>query len=165
VQGATPVGLISAPYFSLVTAEIPYGGLAPGDGFTNLGGPTGSASTTIENIGNTGLDQELDGSAMCPPFVSTSSDCSLAGTSTVFAESQQFGTSTSITYGGVGAFTLPTTTIASPELLDLNVVETVATSTYAQGLTYWGIAVPGTVTVAGTYTGLNTFYQVIDADW
>ena len=165
VQGATPVGLISAPYFSLVTAEIPYGGLAPGDGFSNLGGPTGSASTTIENIGNTGLDQELDGSAMCPPFVSTSSDCSLAGTSTVFAESQQFGTSTSITYGGVGAFTLPTTTIASPELLDLNVVETVATSTYAQGLTYWGIAVPGTVTVAGTYTGLNTFYQVIDADW
>jgi hypothetical protein len=164
-QGASPVALISAPYFSLVTAEIPYGGLAPGDGFTNLGGPTGSASTTIENIGNTGLDQELDGSAMCPPFVSTSSDCSLAGTSTVFAQSQQFGTSTSFAYNSANAFSLPTTTISSPALLDLNVPETVATSTYAQGITFWGIEVPGAVTVAGEYTGLNTFYQAIDADW
>jgi hypothetical protein len=102
---------------------------------------------------------------MCPPFVSTSSDCSLAGTSTVFAQSQQFGTSTSFAYNSANAFSLPTTTISSPALLDLNVPETVATSTYAQGITFWGIEVPGAVTVAGEYTGLNTFYQAIDADW
>jgi len=166
-EGDTPVPLISAPYFSLVTAEIPYGGLAPGDGFTTLGvrpEDSGPATTTIENIGNTGLDQELDGSAMCPTFVSTSSDCSLTATSTVFTESQRFGTTTA-PYAGPGSFTLPTTSIASPALLDLNVVETVATSTFAEGLTYWGIAVPGSVTVAGTYTGLNTFYILTDSDW
>lgn len=166
-QGDTPVPLISAPYFSLVTADIPYGALAPGDGFSNLGGPGGSASSTIENIGNTGLDQELDGTPMCPGFVSSTTDCILAATSTqtVFSESQRFGTSTSITYAGAGSFALPTTTFALPETLDLNVPETVSTSTYATGVTYWGILVPAQITVAGAYTGLNTFYQIVDPDW
>jgi len=166
-EGDTPVDLILAPYFSLVTAEIPYGGLAPGDGFTNLGvrpEDGGPATTTIQNIGNTGLDQELDGSAMCPTFVSTSSDCSLAATSTVFTESQRFGTTTAL-YASPGSFTLSTTSVASPAFLDLNVIETTSTSTFAEGLTYWGIAVPRTVTVAGTYTGLNTFYILTDTDW
>jgi hypothetical protein len=166
-EGDTPVPLISAPYFSLVTAEIPYGGLAPGEGFTTLGvreEDGGAATTTIQNIGNTGLDQELDGSAMCPTFVSTSSDCSLAGTSTVFAQSQRFGAS-AIPYLDAAAFVLPTTSVGSPAFLDLNVIETTATSTFAEGLTYWGIEVPSAVTVAGTYTGLNTFYIRTDADW
>ena len=166
-QGDTPVALLSAPYFSLVTADIPYGALAPGDGFSNLGGPTGSASSTIENIGNTGLDQELDGTPMCPGFVSSTTDCVLTPTSTatVFAESQRFGTSTSITYAGAGSFALPTTTFALPAPLDLNVPETNTTSTYALGVTYWGMLVPSQITVAGSYTGLNTFYQIVDPDW
>jgi hypothetical protein len=166
-EGDTPVPLISAPYFSLVTAEIPYGGLAPGEGFTTLGvreEDGGAATTTIQNIGNTGLDQELDGSAMCPTFVSTSSDCSLAGTSTVFAQSQRFGAS-AVPYLDAASFVLPTTSVGSPAFLDLNVIETTATSTFAEGLTYWGIEVPSAVTVAGTYTGLNTFYIRTDADW
>lgn len=166
-EGDTPVELISAPFFSLVTAEIPYGGLAPGDGFATLGvrpEDGEAATTTIQNIGNTGLDQEVDGSAMCPTFVSTSSDCSLTATSTVFTDSQRFGTTTA-PYAGPGSFTLPTTSIASPALVDLNVAETVATSTFAEGLTYWGIEVPSAVTVAGTYTGLNTFYILTDSDW
>lgn len=165
-QGDTPVPLLSAPYFSLVTADIPYGGLAPGDGFTNLGGPTGAASSTIENIGNTGLDQELDGTPMCPGFVSSTTDCILAATSTstVFPASQRFGVAPT-SYLGIGSFALPTTTLATPAALDLNVPETVSTSTFATGVTYWGIEVPAQITVAGSYTGLNTFYQIVDADW
>jgi hypothetical protein len=167
VQGASPVPLDSAAYFGLLTAEIPYGGLAPGDGYTTLGvGPDGSATTTVENLGNTRLDQELDGSVMCPTFVSTSSDCSLAASSTVFVESQRFGTTTALYSAlGAGATALTTTTVAVAPL-DINVAETVATSTYAQGVTYWGIFVPGAVTVAGTYTGLNTIYgAIVDGDW
>jgi len=167
VQSASNVALQSFPVFSLVTAEIPYGGLAPGDGFTTLGvreEDGGAATTTIQNIGNTGLDQELDGSAMCPTFVSTSSDCSLTATSTVFANSQRFGAS-AVPFLDAASFVLPTTSVGSPAFLDLNVVETVATSTFAEGLTYWGIEVPPAVTVAGTYTGLNTFYIRTDADW
>jgi len=167
-EGDTPVALISAPYFSLVTAEIPYGALAPGDGFTTLGvrpEDSGSATTTIQNIGNTGLDQEVDGSAMCPTFVSTSSDCSLAATSTVFTDSQRFAAVSGVTFLGAGSFALPTTTVGVPAPVDLNVIETTATSTFAEGITYWGIEVPSDVTVAGTYTGLNTFYLLIDPDW
>lgn len=159
VIGSTPVGLISAPYFDLLTAVIPYGALAPGDDTGTL-----STTTTIENLGNTGLDQELDGSAMCPLFVSSSTDCSLSGESTVFTSSQKFS-STSLSYASVLAQELPTTTIALPAVLDLDVAETVATSTYASGDTYWGIAVPAAVSVSGAYTGRNTFYGIIDADW
>jgi len=160
VQGSTPVGLLSAPYFSLLTAVIPYGGLAPGEDTGTL-----STTTVVENIGNTGLDQELDGSAMCPPFVSTSSDCSLAPTSTVFTQFQKFASS-SVSYSSPFAQSLPTTSEALPAGLDLNVAETVSTSTFATGTTYWGIAVPASITVAGSYTGLNTIYGgIVDADW
>ena len=101
---------------------------------------------------------------MCPTFVSTSSDCSLTATSTVFAYSQRFGAS-AVPYLDAASFVLPTTSVGSPAFLDLNVIETTATSTFAEGLTYWGIEVPAAVTVAGTYTGLNTFYIRTDADW
>ena len=101
---------------------------------------------------------------MCPPFVSSSTDCSLSGESTVFTSSQKFS-STSLSYASVLAQELPTTTIALPAVLDLDVAETVATSTYASGDTYWGIAVPAAVSVSGAYTGRNTFYGIIDADW
>lgn len=156
-----PVELISAPYIDLVTAVIPYGALAPGDNSGTL-----STTTTILNIGNTGLDQEVDGSAMCPTFVSSSTDCSLNATSTIFTSNQQFS-STSLAYGSPLAILLPTTTVAAAAEVELDVNKTTSTSTPTQGDTFWGIAVPSAVTVAGAYTGLNTFFGITaePADW
>jgi hypothetical protein len=161
VAGSVPVTLDSAPYIDLVTAVIPYGALAPG---TDTG--TLSTTTTILNIGNTGLDQEVDGSAMCPGFVSTSTDCSLNGSSTVFTSNQQFS-STSLAYGSPFAVSLPTTTVALPAEVELDINKTTSTSTPATGDTFWGIAVPNAVTIAGSYTGLNTFYGITaeTLDW
>jgi hypothetical protein len=159
VASAATVQLISAPFFSLATAVIPYGALAPGDDTGTL-----ATTTTIENIGNTGLDQELDGSAMCPPFVSSSTDCSLLTDSTIFTSNQKFS-STSLAYSSPLAQTLPTTTDSGVATLDLDVIETVATSTFATGDTHWGIAVPISINVSGSYTGRNTFYGVVDPEW
>ena len=66
-----PVEVTSVAALDLLTAVIPYGALAPGDNTGTL-----STSTTVLNIGNTGIDQLVDGSAMCPEFASSSSDCS-----------------------------------------------------------------------------------------
>jgi hypothetical protein len=41
--------------------------------------------------------------------------------------------------------------------VELDVLKTTSTSTPEQGTTYWGIAVPGSIELAGIYTGLNTF--------
>ena len=156
-----PVELLSAPFIDLTTAVIPYGALAPGDNTGTL-----STTTRILNVGNTGLDQEVDGSAMCPPFVSTSTDCSLNGTSTIFTTNQQFS-STSLAYGSPLAVSLPTTTVSLPAEVELDVNKTTSTTTPQIGDTYWGIAVPSAITVAGAYTGLNTFYALTAeaADW
>ena len=161
VAGTLGVQVESATFLDLVTAVIPYGALAPGDNTGTL-----STSTTILNVGNTGLDQLVDGSAMCPTFVSTSSDCSLNGTSTIFTSNQQFA-STSVAYNSAFAQTLPTTTVATPAELELNVVKTTSTSTPESDETFWGIAVPSAISVAGAYTGLNTFFGVTAeaVDW
>jgi hypothetical protein len=153
------VDVISVAGLDLITAVIPYGALAPGDNSGTL-----STTTTVLNIGNTGLDQEVDGSAMCPTFISSSTDCSLNGTSTIFTSNQEFAVS-AVAYG-TGA-NLPTTTDSLPSELELDVNKSVSTSSPAQGDTYWGIAVPNAVSVAGAYTGLNTFYAVIaeNVDW
>ncbi len=156
-----PVDLTSAPYIDLLTAVIPYGALAPGDNTGTL-----STSTTIINIGNTGIDQLLDGSAMCPGFVSSSSDCSLNGTSTIFTSNQKFAT-TAVSYISPFAQTLPTTTVALPAELELNVIKSTSTTTPETDETFWGIAVPSAINVAGAYTGLNTFFGVTAeaVDW
>jgi len=156
-----PVDVTSVAGLDLITAVIPYGALAPGDNTGTL-----STSTTVLNIGNTGLDQLVDGSAMCPEFSSSSSDCSLNGTSTIFTSNQQFA-STSVAYNSPFAQNLPTTTIAIPAELELNVLKTTSTSSPESDETFWGIAVPSAITVAGAYTGLNTFMAAVAEaiDW
>lgn len=148
------VQLNSATYIDLLTAVIPYGALAPGDNTGTL-----STTTTIINIGNTGVDQEVDGSAMCPTFVSSSTDCTLNSTSTIFTSNQQFATS-SVAYNSPFALSLPTTTVAAAAELEIDILKTTSTSTPQSGDTYWGIAVPSAITIAGAYTGLNTFFGV-----
>jgi hypothetical protein len=164
--GMTPgfnVELLQAPALALRSGSIPYGDLAPGDAT-----PTLSATTTVANFGNTGIDQQVDGSAMCPEYTSSSSDCSLQATSTIFADNQRFNTSNVTFSSGIQ---LATTTPggASAVELELDVPKTtqVASTSWEVGDTYWGISVPNAITVAGAYTGQNTFYvQTAEAiDW
>ncbi len=149
------VTLFSFPAIDLLTSEIPYGALEPG---TNTG--TLNATTTVLSIGNTGLNQNLEGEAMCPGY-SFGNDCATSATSTVPDFKQEFATS-SIAYGS--GIDLSSTT---PQLLALKVQKTTSTTTPNNGITYWGIEVPGTITLSGAYTGLNTFYAVTSSstDW
>lgn len=146
--GATPVELLSFPAIDLLTAEIPYGALEPGENTGTL-----DATTTILSVGNTGLNQNLEGEAMCPGFA-VGSPCGNSSTSTIPDFKQEFGTS-SVSYNS--GYDLSSTT---PQLLELRVPKTTSTSTPNGGVTYWGIEVPIAITTAGAYTGLNTFYAV-----
>jgi hypothetical protein len=51
--------------------------------------------------------------------------------------------------------------------LEINVRKSTSTVTTAQGRTYWGIRVPISITLAGAYTGENTFYGKVGepAQW
>jgi hypothetical protein len=142
---ATPVELFSFPAIDLLTALIPYSDLEPGTDMAAL-----SATTTVLAVGNTGINQGVEGSAMCPGYA-VGSPCANSASSTIPDFKQQFAT-TSVSYGS--GFALSSST---PYMLDIRIPKTTSTSTPSSGITYWGIGVPGTITVAGAYTGLNTF--------
>jgi hypothetical protein len=147
--GTNFVDILTFPALALLTAEIPYGALEPG-------APAGplTASTTIQAVGNAGLDQNVEGESMCTTF-GIGNECPTSATSTVAENNQRFGTS-SVAYAS--GFTLSSTT---PFQLELNVRKSTSTSVFAEGRTFWGIQVPGTITLAGAYTGLNTFMAVV----
>jgi hypothetical protein len=152
--GSNPIELIAFPAIDLLTAEIPYGSLEPGDDTGTL-----SATTTVLSAGNTGLNQNLDGESMCPSatFIANGFECPFVATSTVPDNQQEFATS-SVAYGS--GTNLSSTT---PQLLDIRIKKSTSTSQLSSGITYWGIAVPIEVTTAGAYTGLNTFYAVANS--
>ena len=134
--------------FTLDTDAIPYGELEPGQDTGNL-----NATTSISATGNVGVDQQLEGESMCPGY-SPGSPCTASTTATIPESEQEFATS-SLSYGS--GITLSSSTIQE---LELNVLKPTSTSTPTSGITYWGIAVPGTIQLAGIYTGQNTFYAV-----
>lgn len=147
---AFPRELLSFTALDLLTAEIPYGALEPGDNSGTL-----NATTTIQNFGNTGLDQEVEGESMCTTFA-VGNECVSSSTSTIPEFEQQFASS-SLAYGSPAANVLSSST---PSEVELDILKTTATSTYESGITYFGIAVPISITLAGSYSGLNTFYAV-----
>jgi len=151
--------LISFTALDLITAQIPYGSLEPGQ---TSGGGILTATTTVYSVGNTGLDQKVSGESMCSTFA-IGNECVPSATSTVPEYVQKFSSST-LSYASPAALTLSSTTIKEVEL---NVNKTTSTSTYESGDTYFGIQVPGTITLAGLYRGLNYFdAKVAEAvDW
>ncbi len=142
------VELISFPYFDLQTSQISYGQLEPGQNSGTL-----NASTTIASLGNTGLDQLLDGESMCGTFA-VGNECPNSASSTIPENRQQFATS-SVAYGSGTALSSST-----QQQLELNIPKTTSTSTPESRVIYWGIGVPSEITLAGAYTGLNGFYLV-----
>jgi len=156
---SNPRELISFSAIEIVANEIAYGGVEPGDDTGTL-----SATSTAQNVGNTGLDQEVRGESMCSTFSPTTT-CPVSATSTIPDDQQQFASS-SLAYNSPSALVLSSST---DQELELDIAKTTATTTslWAEGTTYWGIAVPVTITLAGNYQGLNTFTArtAEDVDW
>lgn len=145
---ATTTEVLAVTALNLLSPTIAYGGIEPGDDTGTL-----SASTTVESTGNTGLDQGLTGEAMCGTYT-TGSPCPTSPTQTIPESEQEFATS-SLSYGSG-------TSLSSSTQYDLllQVDKTTATDSPNTGVTWWGIAVPATITLAGSYTGENTFVAV-----
>jgi len=149
------VEVVSFLAFNLNTITIPYGSLEPGQQTDPI-----VATTTISATGNVGLDENLSGESMCTTYA-TGNDCPTSATSTIPESEQVYATSTKTYAQGVP---LSSTT---PTELELNVLKSTATSTQASGNTFWGIRVPVSITLAGSYKGENTFIAVSgeSANW
>ena len=145
---STPVEMISYAAISLLTNQIAYTSIEPG---TDM--PTLIASTTVRSVGNTGMNQLLGGDSMCGAY-SPTNPCAVSATSTIPTAKQKYAT-TSAAYGAASAFTLTGT--SSPTLLDIRILKPTSTSTASTKQTFWGIGVPGTITLSGNYTGQNVF--------
>jgi len=151
--GQAPNGrqeLTSFLSIALDTLAIPYGALEPGQRTDPL-----VASTTLRATGNVGLDQLLTGESMCTTYTS-SVTCPNSASSTIAALNQVFATST-VSYAAAqgDGFILSSTT---QNELEINIPKSTATSSQSSGETYWGIEVPLAITLAGAYTGENTFF-------
>jgi hypothetical protein len=140
------VEVLSYVAIALQTSLIAYSNLEPGNEMANL-----TATTTVRAVGNTGINQLLSGDSMCGTYTS-SNPCPVSGTSTIPQNQQRYAT-TAVAFAS-GA-QLPATT--SPALLDIRIPKPIYTSTSSVGVTFWGIRVPGTISLAGSYTGRNTF--------
>ena len=93
-------------------------------------------------------------------------ECPNSASSTVQDFRQVFSPTSTATYlsASTSGNNLSSTT---DQELEINVQKTTSTSTPATGITYWGIEIPGTITLSGDYTGRNTFIAVVgeSANW
>lgn len=135
---------------ALDTLMIPYGSLEAGDMTDPL-----AASTTLRATGNVGIDELLTGESMCTTYTS-SVTCPNSASSTINADNQVFATSTVSYANATSAGNILSST--TQKELEINVNKPTSTSTQPTGVTYWGIKVPSSITLAGSYTGENTFY-------
>lgn len=147
---------------ALDTAYIPYGALEPGQ---ETGPTLANSSTTIRAIGNVAVDELLSGQAMCSTYTSAVS-CPNSASSTIPETYQVFATSSAATYAQASSSGFKLSSSTNTEL-EINVRKSTSTSVQSSGNTYWGILVPSSITLAGSYTGENTFYGKVaeTGDW
>ena len=148
VESATGNTLNSFLAFTVTKNSIAYGGLQPGQADDPL-----ATTTDLVEQGNTGLDESLYGDTMCTTWtVADSCDAGGANAGTkIPVANQKFATS-SVSYATGAALTAST----SPSTLLIHVNKTIATSTLQTKNTFWGILVPGSITLSGNYQGQNT---------
>ena len=92
---------------------------------------------------------------MCPTWT-TADSCDTNGYQTandILVTQQRFATS-SIAYDATLTYAL--TSSSSPAELLIRVPKTTSTSSPQTKDTYWGIAIPSSITTAGNYSGQNT---------
>lgn len=156
VAANTSSQMIQFLSFTATGSPIAYGSLTPG---SNTG--TLIATTTIFATGNTGLDQNLSGDAMCEDYPLP---CSFATADTIFVEFQRYGTSSSGILFNNGT---PLSTSSSPVEVELNLGATDDRTATSNADTYWGIEIPSNLTYAGDYLGRNFIEGVVAeaVDW
>lgn len=146
---SNPVEVTSFLAFTLNTLSIPYGSLEPGQQNDPL-----VATTTIAATGNVGLDERLTGQSMCITYA-TGLPCPNSASSTIAEENQRYSATTSSSFAA--ATPLSSTTLQE---LEADVPKSTSTSSPATDDTYWGIAVPIAIQLAGNYKGENTIYAI-----
>lgn len=142
--------------FDVSTTTVAYGSLQPGETTTPL-----VANTDLRAVGNVGLDQDVYGSTMCTTWVgggggSAPDNCDQGGPNagTKIPVGQQRVATSSLAYDSTNTFQLTAST--SPTEVLINVQKTTSSTTPQSKNTYWGIAIPSTITLAGNYSGQNT---------
>lgn len=123
---------------------------------TNM--PFLTSTSSLSNYGNTGLNQILFGESMCSTY-SPTNPCPISASSTIPVTEQKYGATSTLTYAGGAALQAST----SPTTFAIQIPKSTATTTPTSGTTYWGIAVPGAITLSGAYTGRNTFLGAVSA--
>ena len=139
--------------FGVTKTSISYGGLQPG--FSN--DPL-ATTTDLQEQGNTGVDENLYGDTMCTTWTAQDS-CDAGGPNAgtkIPVLNQHFATS-SVSYASGTSLTASTT----PSLLGIHVLKTTATSSPQTKNTWWGILIPGAISLSGNYTGQNTVLAVV----
>jgi hypothetical protein len=147
----TGVELSQFMAFDVLESSIAYGSLEPGDDTGTL-----FATTTMVATGNTGLDELLSGDDMCTTYPS----CTGNATSTIFIDNQEYA-------GTVVAYGAGTDASSTDTEFELDLVKSTSTTSPSQANTHWGIGVPGAVTFAGDYIGVNDITGVVAeaVDW
>jgi hypothetical protein len=144
-QSASTNTVVSFLASQLNTPGIAFGALAPGSST-----PTTAASTTLSELGNVGLDEQLYGTSMCSAYPG----CPVSTTSTIPVNQLVYASSV-VSYGsGVALAVNP------GNLFGIHIAKSTSTATSSLGTTYWGIAIPSTIQLSGSYTGQNTFVAV-----
>ena len=145
VESTVGTELLQFLGYDISTTTIPYGSLQPGNSVDLI------ASTSLLAQGNVGLDETLYGDDMCPGYPV----CGGVNTNTIFVNNQRVASS-SVLY----AFGTTTLGLNPGSLFALHVNKTTATATPQSKTNYWGILVPGTITLSGSYVGRNTIIGV-----
>ncbi len=126
------------------TTTIAYGGLQPGQSADLMS----STSVGLLAEGNVGLDETLYGDDMCPTYPT----CTGNATSTIFVTNQKYASSSML----YSAATL-NLALNPGALFALHVPKSTSSTSSPSSLqTYWGILVPGAITLSGNYIGRNT---------
>ncbi len=157
-ESTTGAELSSFLAFGVATTAIGYGALQPGQSTSPI-----VQTTDLTEQGNIGLNENLYGDTMCTNWT-TSDSCDTkhpvpSATSTIPVGNQKFATS-SVAYSSAAYIAFPLTASTSPTLLELRVPKTTATTSIQTKNTYWGIAVPASVTLSGSYLGQDTIIGV-----
>ncbi len=147
IEGSTGNELSSYLAYGLLNSSITYGGLSPGQQNNPI-----VATTSVKAQGNVGLDHTLYGLDMCTTYPG----CPVSATSTVPVGQEKYATS-SVGYASSTATAL----LVNPgALLGIHIPKSTIVLNPASGSTYWGIAIPSSIILAGSYTGQNTIIGV-----
>ena len=110
-------------------------------------------TTTLAAWGNVGLDEFVWGTKMCTA-ADQGGGCAGGVTRTILPASQKYSNA-AFDYDLAGTALLEGAVDGIGDILDIHVPKTVVHTAPSSLDTYWGIAIPGTITLAGAYTGQN----------